>query len=157
MKLADAPAEVVAILAQRRDWRARIHGWSVHPEDGSLWFAEGCAVDGGRGVGDRDHCHVTGLYRGQLCHSCNLDEGFNTNAMWEHWRLNAPGLEERRIHHHGDVSEFLDSDEVLTLAMAELFAIHAECEEIRRRESAPRIRAALDRRMAALFSGSGPS
>lgn len=155
MKLVDAPAEVVAILANLRAWRPG-RRLPQHPPDGSLWFGDGCATCGGLGVGERDHCHTTGLYRGQLCHPCNLSEAFNTDALWEYWRLNAPGLTERTIHNPGDVSEFLDFDEVLTLPMADLFAIHAECDEIRRRGSAPRIRAALDQRMIALFRGVTP-
>lgn len=39
------------------------------------WQAGRCAVCGyGRGRLEADHCHNTGLFRGFLCHSCNVQE-----------------------------------------------------------------------------------
>lgn len=52
-----------------------------------------------------DHCHTTGLVRGRLCQSCNMQEGFNSyRPEWQLWRWSAPYLQlvnnERHVYQH---------------------------------------------------------
>lgn len=122
MKLADVPADVRAALDIERYMP---HGRPPrHPANGELWFDDGCAVCGASAeLGtDRDHCHVTGLYRGLLCRGCNVAEGNHRGDHWPFWRLHAPGLANREVQ-AGERSPYLTDIEVMTLSLAELFAL----------------------------------
>lgn len=48
----------------------------------SEWqLLRGCAICGSRGRLVEDHDHSTGLSRGNLCHSCNIKEGWGADSL----------------------------------------------------------------------------
>lgn len=67
--------------------------WFGRDDRDEIW-GESCAMCGGPGPLVNDHCHLTGLERGRLCHSCNSQEGRNPfSPAWQLWRWAAPGLQ----------------------------------------------------------------
>lgn len=65
-----------------------------------LWYGDGscqmCGVQHDNSWYNglvRDHCHITGFFRGYLCGTCNSAEGRNRDFRWIAWRVMAPSLE----------------------------------------------------------------
>jgi hypothetical protein len=73
--------------------------WRKTKPQNGLWFDEdfdGCWMCGSHTSTVTDHCHVTGLARGELCTSCNVQEGKSDAPRFEAWRTTAPWLEQGR-------------------------------------------------------------
>ena len=120
-------------------WRE--HRGALNPEAGLWWNdPELCSVCGPskRRPGYRldrtyqDHCHSTGLARGWLCGSCNVQEGKNDNALWHLWRRTAPMLSVGERWFYGnegrnqidlDGARLFTDDELLTLPMDHLLEV----------------------------------
>jgi hypothetical protein len=109
MKLTDAPKDVRdSLRLVRQVFRSKAHRT---PANGELWFGPAdaeafggipCAICGEFGMGERlqnDHCHVTGIWRGYLCRSCNHSEGRSNASRFDWWMLYAPGITGERILH----------------------------------------------------------
>ena len=57
------------------------------------WQEGRCAMCGHeRGKILMDHCHESGLIRGLLCHSCNLNESGNYDVRWQIYRKFPPTM-----------------------------------------------------------------
>lgn len=136
MKLADAPRAVRRELTRRRT--LPFTRYPDQPEAGELWFGGEdefglilvcaiCGCDGNVSRIVRDHCHITGLLRGLLCQHHNLEEARQSSPLWEYWQTNAPLLAKRELY---ATPRHLTQDEVLTLPIAELFALAAEREAL---------------------------
>jgi len=71
--------------------RPACHHWDppTPGQDVLDWQNDRCAACGR--VSQRlvtDHCHRTGLHRGDLCHGCNVSEGLSKGHSWsEYWHL----------------------------------------------------------------------
>lgn len=134
MKLADAPADVLADLALvRTPYRADLP--QRVPADGGLWFSradhdenegDACAMCGMYGKGDpiqHDHCHYTGLSRGLLCRECNRGEARIDAPRFDWWALHAPDLVGvRTLHGPEGLLNGFAHDELLTAPMADLLS-----------------------------------
>ena len=133
----NASPEAVTELLAMRDKGAEI----IWPERG-LWFDRVDTANGRRRCsicGDvprehlvYDHCHATGLHRGQLCRSCNNFEGRTTTAALEVWRLTAPMLTVGRRSLYGDegLDRGLTKEQLMTWEMPRLLAVAAEHDRI---------------------------
>jgi hypothetical protein len=61
--------------------------WPIEPgADVTLWHGSTCAMCGKEGRTVIDHCHLTGLVRGNLCTSCNKAEATSDRDWWLAWR-----------------------------------------------------------------------
>lgn len=125
MRWTDMPAAArAAITAKRtaRGGRLRTLGaiWFNHPFRCSV-----CGVhqDQTNGVMHLDHCHLTGVQRGWLCHSCNISEGKQENLVWDVWRVTAPHIPQRIIDYGPYImntyAKRLTDEESRTLPMPE--------------------------------------
>ena len=95
-----------------------------------LWVIEEgcCSVCGGKGRTVKDHCHALGLYRGDICPSCNILEGHNTlDDFWRYWNYNNPGFKlKQRIIYKSEFSPFtnwelLNLNHVFMLDVAQVY------------------------------------
>lgn len=64
----------------------------IRPEDQRYYdFHDGrCALCGQPGGEVEDHCHRSGLVRGELCRSCNRREGRHAGGIYQRYRLRPP-------------------------------------------------------------------
>lgn len=118
-------------------WRKIVDNLYQH---GGIWILETedespCAMCGAQSH-VWDHCHTTGLVRGRLCQSCNMQEGWNSyRPEWQLWRWAAPYLQlingDRHVYYHSSrpatQHEFIFRDpnpiDRIKLPLTELFAI----------------------------------
>jgi hypothetical protein len=56
------------------------------------WQADRCAICGELGGDVEDHCHRSGLFRGWLCHSCNIREGLWDTTTFRLYRERPPAV-----------------------------------------------------------------
>ena len=57
------------------------------------WQEHRCAMCGFENTKiEMDHCHESGLIRGLLCHSCNLNESSNDRLRWQIYRKFPPTM-----------------------------------------------------------------
>jgi hypothetical protein len=87
-----------AFQAKRWKPHRRTHPWFTRDD-----VADGtpCAMCGVDGRTFTDHCHLTGLARGQLCPSCNTREASGFGPAWDAWRVSAPFLTAGQRWHYG--------------------------------------------------------
>lgn len=121
-----------AIDAERGslDWLRAMRRSKGHALPDDAWYPDAeypqrvcCFCGDPDRVGDHvnDHCHITGLYRGTLCRSCNSAEPYGRGEAWELWRTTAPGLTGGRwLYSHPH--RIFTREEALTAPVAELLA-----------------------------------
>lgn len=59
----------------KRNWVRRSYGITVEEYDRQMATSDDCQICGSTDRLVYDHCHVSGDFRGVLCHTCNLAIG----------------------------------------------------------------------------------